>query len=192
VHAPLFDEYGQLTRVVRNFAAGVNGFSGDKVHFADMDGDGYADYVLQATSGSATVSIKTHNVGSKRGERNFESPCLIAGGVDGVLGSKIRYADINGDGRADYLVLYDGGAVKAYINNGDYRFDEYGTVATGVSGAPGCRVVLADVDGDGYADYIILAVERGLPSAGCMADSDCSGDCDVSFFPLLFILSIMA
>lgn len=192
MHAALFDENGQLTRVVRNFAAGVNGFSGDKVHFADIDGDGYADYVLQAINGSATVSINTHNVGSKSGERNFEAPRLIAGGVDDVPGSKIRYADLNGDGRADYLILYDGGAVKAYINNGDYRFDEYGTVATGVSGAPGSRVVLTDVDGDGYTDYVILAVERELPSAGCMADSDCSGECDVSIFSLLFILSIMA
>ncbi|KAL3429083.1 hypothetical protein BDV09DRAFT_180952 [Aspergillus tetrazonus] len=178
VHAALFDENGQLARVVRNFAAGVNGFSGDKVHFADIDGDGYADYVLQAINGSATVSINTHNVGSKSGERNFEPPRLIAGGVDDVPGSKIRYADLNGDGRADYLILYDGGAVTAYINNGDYRFDEYGTVATGVSGAPGSRVVLTDVDGDGYADYVILAVERELPSTGCMVDSDCTGECD--------------
>ncbi|KAL4863710.1 hypothetical protein BDV12DRAFT_201841 [Aspergillus spectabilis] len=178
VHAALFDEHGQLALVVRDFAAGVKGFSGDKVQFADIDGDGYADYVLQAINGSATVSINTGNVGSDRESRNFNPPRSIAAGVDGVAGSKIRYADINGDGRADYLVLYDGGAVKAYINDGNYRFNEYGTVATGVSGAPGSRVVLTDVDGDGYADYVILAVERELPSAGCMADSECRGECE--------------
>ncbi|MFI9838942.1 hypothetical protein ACIHFD_18050 [Nonomuraea sp. NPDC051941] len=30
----------------------------------------------------------------------------------------IRFADISGDGKADYLVVYDGGAVRAWLNRG--------------------------------------------------------------------------
>ncbi|KAJ3540811.1 hypothetical protein NM208_g4894 [Fusarium decemcellulare] len=32
----------------------------------------------------------------------------------------VRYADINGDGKADYLVVFNGGAINAYINDNDW------------------------------------------------------------------------
>ncbi|MEJ2853309.1 MULTISPECIES: hypothetical protein [unclassified Saccharothrix] len=36
----------------------------------------------------------------------------------GYPGSKSVFRDISGDGRADYLVVYDGGAVRAWLNRG--------------------------------------------------------------------------
>ncbi|KAK2742606.1 hypothetical protein FQN55_007725 [Onygenales sp. PD_40] len=113
VHAAIFDESGISVHVVKDLAGGIRGQSGDQVRFADIDGDGYADYIVQSDDGAATVSINTKNVGNDDGKRNFEEAVVIAKGVDGVSGDKIQYADINGDGRADYLIVYDGGAVTA-------------------------------------------------------------------------------
>ncbi|KAK2800926.1 hypothetical protein FQN51_005861 [Onygenales sp. PD_10] len=113
VHAAIFDESGISVHVVKDLAGGIRGQSGDQVRFADIDGDGYADYIAQSDDGAATVSINTKNVGNDDGKRNFDEAVVIAKGVDGVSGDKIQYADINGDGRADYLIVYDGGAVTA-------------------------------------------------------------------------------
>ncbi|MFJ8078234.1 FG-GAP repeat domain-containing protein [Streptomyces sp. NPDC096176] len=44
----------------------------------------------------------------------------IATGV-GASGDQVELADINGDGRDDYLVVDDGGAVRAWLNNGIVR-----------------------------------------------------------------------
>jgi hypothetical protein len=178
---------------VERLAAGIAGQSGHKVRFADINGDGYADYVIQFDGGGATVSINTKNVGSDSGKRNFEPSVTIAGGVQGVPGSKIQYADINGDGHADYLIVYDGGAVTAYLNNGNLKFDLHGTVATGLQGIPGNRVRLTDVDGDGYADYVIMPVGRNTeppppPPTQCQSMFDCEQACPVSQFTSVTLL----
>ncbi|WP_343069575.1 VCBS repeat-containing protein [Streptomyces olivoverticillatus] len=60
----------------------------------------------------------------------------------GESGSRVRFADINGDGKADYLVVQDNGAIDAWRNDGGTGhggWAEYGTIATGV-GEPGSRV----------------------------------------------------
>ncbi|MEU1819081.1 GDSL-type esterase/lipase family protein, partial [Streptomyces roseifaciens] len=67
--------------------------------------------------------------------------------------------DINGDGKADYLVVQDDGSVKAWINKGgdgkEGGWESFGTFATGV-GEPGDRVRFADINGDGKSDYLTL------------------------------------
>jgi hypothetical protein len=61
---------------------------------------------------------------------------------------------MTGDGLADYLILYDGGAVRAFHNTGNLaddpssrNFDDWGTVASGVSGVSGSAVRFADLNG---------------------------------------------
>ncbi|MEU1672698.1 trypsin-like serine protease, partial [Streptomyces roseifaciens] len=66
--------------------------------------------------------------------------------------------DFDGDGKADYLVVEDNGAVHAWLNRGgDTRggWSDYGIVAKG-AGAPGSKVRFADINGDGKADYLIV------------------------------------
>jgi hypothetical protein len=77
----------------------------------------------------------------------------IATGV-GEEGSKVRIRDVEGDGLADYLVLYGGGAIDAWRNTGNLNkdsnarnFEEMGTIAVGVSGVPGSKGWLKDFDG---------------------------------------------
>jgi hypothetical protein len=36
----------------------------------------------------------------------------------GYPGDKSAFRDISGDGKADYVVVYDGGSVRAWLNRG--------------------------------------------------------------------------
>jgi hypothetical protein len=166
---------------VKGFAAGIKDTPGSKVHFADINGDGYADYNVIFDGGSVSTSFNTKNVGQSDDKRNFEAPVITAGGVNGVPGSKIQLADINGDGKADFLIVYDGGAVIAYLNNGNNKFDKLGTVAGGTSAASGKQVRMVDLDGDGYADYLIMENDPDPDRDRlCSADNQCGAFCGVS------------
>ncbi|MFC5145829.1 FG-GAP-like repeat-containing protein [Streptomyces aureoversilis] len=119
----------------------------------DIDGDGRADYLVVQDNGSVKAWI--NNGGTGHG--SWTERGVFASGV-GEPGSKVRFADINNDGKADYLVLQDDGTVQAWINNGGNDHGGWikrGTFATGV-GQPGSRVRFADINADGKADYLVV------------------------------------
>ncbi|KOV25732.1 hypothetical protein ADK58_15990, partial [Streptomyces sp. XY152] len=73
----------------------------------------------------------------------------------GAAGSTIRFADLNGDGRADYLKVNADSSVQAWINGGpnpkepvgsDWLWYPQQTVAGGV-GAAGSTIRFADLNG---------------------------------------------
>ncbi|KAK3308678.1 uncharacterized protein B0T15DRAFT_572803 [Chaetomium strumarium] len=178
-----FEELGTI-------ATGV-GEPGSKVRFADVDGDGRADYLVLADDGSVRAWRNTGNLNKGSG-RNFEKLGQIAAGVSGVAGSKVRMMDYDGDGLADYLILYDGGAVRGYRNTGSLgkdsskrNFEELGTLAAGVAGVTGASVRFADLNGDGRVDYVSVssvgAVDVWLntgrsKAAGAVRFADLNGD----------------
>ncbi|WP_449476119.1 FG-GAP-like repeat-containing protein [Streptomyces abikoensis] len=134
------------------FASGV-GEPGRKVRFADIDGDGKADYLVLQDDG--TVQAWINNGGNDRG--GWIKRGTFATGV-GEPGSRVRFADINADGRADYLVVGKYGVVRAWLNNGGTgqgSWIERGTFATG-AGEPEDRIRFADINGDGKADYLAV------------------------------------
>ncbi|MBF6045526.1 trypsin-like serine protease [Streptomyces sp. NRRL B-1677] len=119
----------------------------------DFNGDGKADYLIVEDNGAVRAFI--NDGGDKRG--GWTNYGTIAKGA-GAPGSKIRFADINGDRKADYLIVEDNGAVRAFINDGgDGRggWTNYGTIATG-TGDPASKIRFADINGDGKADYLIV------------------------------------
>jgi hypothetical protein len=138
-------DYGQI-------AAGV-GAPGGNVRFANIDGDRRADYVTVDSNGAVHAWL---NRGGD-GHGGWLDYGQVATGV-GVPGSKVRFADIDGDRKADYLTIADTGAVQAWLNRGgDGRggWQSYGQIAAGV-GVSGSLVRLSDIDGDGKADYIVV------------------------------------
>ncbi|MET9416171.1 FG-GAP-like repeat-containing protein [Streptomyces klenkii] len=135
--------------------AGGVGAPGRNIRFADINGDGKADYLAVSDNGAVDAWI---NKSSGSTHDNWSSWGRIAGGV-GAPGRNIRFADINGDGKADFVTVDDKGAVNAWINQlsdkAHDKWDGWGTLASGV-GAAGKNVRFADINGDGRADYVAL------------------------------------
>lgn len=136
------------------------GEPGSKVQFADLNGDGYADFLIVFDGGAVDAWLNQKNVPPTDGGRIWGSRSTIATGV-GQPGSKVRFADLNGDGKAEYIIQYDGGAADGYFNNGnipengkDRNWSKMGTIAAGVSDQG--PVQYADINGDGKADYLVV------------------------------------
>ncbi|MCZ4126195.1 GDSL-type esterase/lipase family protein [Streptomyces sp. H39-S7] len=86
----------------------------------------------------------------------------VASGVaGGAPGGQIQFADLNGDGRADYINVHPDSSVTAYLNGGipsplspapagksTIPWTELGYIASGVAGgAPGSHIQFADLNG---------------------------------------------
>ncbi|MEV8475339.1 FG-GAP-like repeat-containing protein [Streptomyces sp. NPDC051173] len=138
-------DYGRI-------ATGV-GAGGGKVRLADIDGDGKADYLVVGENGSVRAFV--NNGGDGHG--GWKEYGQIATGT-GAVSDKVRFADIDGDGKADYLVVEDDGSVRAWINNGGDGhggWKDYGRIDGGAA-VPADKVRFADIDGDGKADYLVV------------------------------------
>lgn len=148
-------------------AAGV-GADPDRTYtrFADLDGDGRADYLVVNEQGAVDAWRNEGSLSSGgTGPRHWGWFSLgrIATGI-GAPGDEIQFADLNGDGRADYLAVDANGAVRMYLNggyiNGKWDWIDYGTIATGI-GAPGSHIQFADLNSDGRADYLAVDPTTG-------------------------------
>ncbi|MFH9663424.1 FG-GAP-like repeat-containing protein [Streptomyces sp. NPDC017248] len=143
---------------------GVNGKPSDdlrhRVRFADLDGDGKADYLVLGDGASIVAYLNRGTDASGGGGWQYRGE--YAAGGNFTIG-QVRLADVNGDGKADYLVVHDGGEVDAWINHGgDYvdgngwhpTWEAWPQFARGGTGATVDQIQFADIDGDGRADYL--------------------------------------
>lgn len=128
------------------------------VHFADIDGDGKADYLgVDPSSGAVTYY---RNGGANPAAANgwlWIPEGQIATGIG--EGGGVRFGDIDGDGRADYIWLSESGAATVYINKVGLipqnwiALNNGNPVASGV-GAYRQDIRFTDIDGDGKVDYV--------------------------------------
>lgn len=134
------------------------------VIFGDLNGDGRADILRIDNSGVIDSFVQS---GSPIGTSGFQ--WLVCSNVATSLGNpNIRLADLNGDGRAEFLSLDDDGGIKGWLNVPD-KTTCLGTTWQPIGGdkgvaygeAPGSEIRLADVDGDGKADYLIVDPAQG-------------------------------
>ncbi|MFD8802261.1 FG-GAP repeat domain-containing protein [Streptomyces atroolivaceus] len=83
----------------------------------------------------------------------------------------VEFADIDGDGRDDYLVVdRDTGAVKAWLNRGGDTtttsgWIERGQIAAGVRLTAYDRIEFADIDGDNRDDYLVVNAQSNAVKA---------------------------
>ncbi|MGW7312564.1 GDSL-type esterase/lipase family protein [Streptomyces sp. NPDC054865] len=137
-------------------ASGSSSWTGAQVRFADVGGDARADYLVLSPNGAVRALI--NQGGDGRG--GWRDAGTIASGSASWNASQVRFADVGGDARADYLVLSPNGAVRALINNtrtdGTLKWDDYGTIASGSALWTAEDVRFADVGGDARADYLIV------------------------------------
>ncbi|KAL8830972.1 MAG: hypothetical protein Q9170_005496 [Blastenia crenularia] len=135
--------------------------NGDGVIFADLTGSGKDDYVFVDTNGALTVYVNggpNPQGGWIWYPQNNNQP--IANGA-GAQRHQVRLADLNGDGKADFIIVDDTGSAVAYQNNGPdpnspdgWKWDGLGPIASGIGDGAGVR--FADINGDGRADFIHL------------------------------------
>ncbi|MGV9226886.1 GDSL-type esterase/lipase family protein [Streptomyces albogriseolus] len=159
----------------QTIASGV-GTAGNTIRFADLNGDGRADYLKVNPDSSVQAWI---NGGPNPKEPTGGADWLwypqqtIASGV-GTAGNTIRFADLNGDRRADYLQVNPDSSVQAWINGGpnpkeptggaDWLWYPQGSVASGVL-VDGARIQFADLNNDGRADYLDVNPQNGATRA---------------------------
>ncbi|MEU4158902.1 FG-GAP-like repeat-containing protein [Actinoplanes sp. NPDC026670] len=130
-----------------------------RVRIADFDGDRRADYLLFSATGAVTVYL---NRGGDKGG-GWSNIGQVALGLTTDRG-QVRFADFDGDRRADYLLFAATGAVTVYLNRGGDGYGGWsnlGKVAVGVTSDAG-RVRLADFDGDAKADYLLLTASGAV------------------------------
>ncbi|WP_371502745.1 transglycosylase family protein [Kitasatospora sp. NBC_00374] len=127
---------------------------------ADITGDGKADLMVLSTDG--TIGRRVGNGTS------FGGSTTVSAGWQNYLGhagqGKLYFADINGDGRKDLVVLGTDGTIGVRLNNGDgSSFGASTTVSSGWQnylGQPGQgRLTFPDINGDGKADLVIQGTD---------------------------------
>ena len=149
------------------------------VSIADMNGDGKPDLIAAGPCDSAN-NCATGNIGILlgNGDGTFQP---VIGNTNGIAGAglvTLAVGDVNNDGRPD-AVAFNGasGTVLVLLGNGNGTLQPavnynppYGDppgASTGNMGGGGLdATLLADVNGDGKVDIVLLSF--------CVANDDCS------------------
>lgn len=144
------------------------------VHFADLNGDGRAEYLWLAANGSVTGLLNLGGPGN--GSDAAEISWLPQGTIAPSVGAKrrqVRFADLNGDGRAEYIYVHDDSSAGAWLNLGGpddgqnaakVSWLAQGQIADGI-GKDGDGVRFADLNGDGRAEYLWVDNSTGAVTA---------------------------
>ncbi|WP_143196795.1 FG-GAP-like repeat-containing protein [Streptomyces sp. CB00455] len=130
----------------------------EQVRLADWDGDGRADYLTIADGGAVTVFL--NRGGDGRG--GWRALGQTATGTTSDR-SRVRLADYDGDGRADYWMISPGGPVTTYVNRGGDGHGGWQSISRTASGVTTdhTRVHLVDFDADTHADYLLTGAGAG-------------------------------
>jgi hypothetical protein len=138
----------------------------------DINGDGYADFVVGAPlsfNGIGAVFVYFGSATASATDWNGASPAArieLIGGGGGQFGSSVASAgDVNGDGYADFLAV-GGGPVQLYLGSASPSAADWNgpsaprriDLANPVPGSAGFGSSVAgagDLNGDGYADFVI-------------------------------------
>lgn len=172
------------TESVARSAAGCANMSiptSPAVRFADLDGDGRAEYLWLSEDGAVTAHLNQRLPDPDPAYKNVPNPKnalihwnpqgVVAPAVDGGRRELVHFTDLNGDGRADYLIVHPNGSVSAWLNVGSP--DPYGPSAGDVGwralglvfdsiGLDGAGVRFADLNGDGLPEYLYVSPEGAV------------------------------
>ncbi|KAI1008878.1 hypothetical protein LB504_001329, partial [Fusarium proliferatum] len=145
----------------KRFDVDMDCSDGPRYAFADFNNDGLDDFFCLKSGSAVWVSINQGGNPPK-----FKGIGQIVGKHDGYEATDVRIADIDGDGRADYCLVEDNGAVICSRNGGtgdkyawqgfkiakglqETVFDKNSKPAASKSG-----VVFADLNGDFRDEYM--------------------------------------
>jgi hypothetical protein len=139
---------------------GSGAFEAYSLAVADVNGDGKPDLVVSnacqsseygTCNSSSEVSVLLGN-----GDGTFQTAVSYDSGESGSGYGEGAYsvavADVNGDGKADLIVINQGNNVGVLLGNGDGTFQ---SAVTYGSGGNAYGVAVADVNGDGKPDVVV-------------------------------------
>ncbi|MDF5751901.1 NPP1 family protein [Spongiactinospora sp. TRM90649] len=151
-------KYDGVASVFSNGSEGdrLNTDPATKIRFADVTGGGRDDYLLIKPDGTTTAWYnRDFQTKDDRKWLDWTPPKKIGGAL--VNPRQIRYADINGDKRADRILITARGGARAWLNEGARgaggKYRDIGRIA-GDAEVPPKDVQFADMDGDGKADFV--------------------------------------
>jgi hypothetical protein len=140
-----FQNFVSDTALVRNRIVG----QGAGVALGDVDGDGKVDVFLARTEGCSALY---HNLGNW----HFEDITKAAGvGACDRHSTGAAFADVDGDGSLDLILLATNGPNAIFLNDGRGHFTEHRDLGLDSTGKGGTTITMADVDGDGQLDLYV-------------------------------------
>nr|OQO24051.1 hypothetical protein B0A51_05021 [Rachicladosporium sp. CCFEE 5018] len=135
-----------------------------EVHLADFDGDGKCDILLVDKSSGSTTVLQNRFAS---GKFSFVSLGVVTGSAtctEGYGTDKhdlgVRWNDIDGDGRADFLCVTPDGVVSGYLNKGVNSMINQGMIKH-TEGKERKNLRLADINGDGRDDFLFVDMLNG-------------------------------
>ncbi|WSX96080.1 NPP1 family protein [Streptomyces goshikiensis] len=133
------------------------GWTREDVRLEDVNGDGLDDYLVVGPAGSMDAHVHVPN------SMTWTKIDTFATGTKAGPRARMRLGDVNGDRKADYLVVGRTGAVHAYVNHmtgmSDGNWTEHKYFAK-ESFYPDTAVAFRDVTGDNRADYLVVQGDR--------------------------------
>ncbi|MCS0636982.1 FG-GAP-like repeat-containing protein [Streptomyces sp. LP05-1] len=124
----------------------------DRIRFADIDGDGRADYV-RLLDFDTKVDVFYNRGGDSPGHDGWQPGGALLTDLTSTTNKQIEFADLNADGKADYIALDSDGVPYARLNTGRADWFPRGKIAKGTGGT----IALPELDGDGRADWVKIA-----------------------------------
>ena len=109
--------------------------------WADMDGDGMADYI--SSDSASSTHVVSLSSGSSFSTSNWTAHAVGSEGFESL-------GDMNGDGLTDYVTIDTDGTQYVSISTGT----GYVTAASWNGATPGDHNFILDLDGDGRSDYL--------------------------------------
>jgi predicted nucleotidyltransferase len=149
------------------------GVSGSSIAFADVDGDNDQDVLITGQNNSfARISKLYTNDGMGSFSEMTGTP------FEGVSGSSIAFADVDGDNDQDVLITGQNNSFarisKLYTNDGMGSFSEM--TGTPFEGVQFSSIAFADVDGDNDQDVLIPGLNNSLARISKLYTNDGMGN----------------
>lgn len=162
---------GKITWVYRGEIAMGTGLGPDRVFFADLDNDQRDDYIVIRPDNAidAYYNRGGDTVDEDGWHPGFKPHLDYGRGTDTPV-DRIRFADVNGDGRADYIRLLDFSTrIDVWYNRGGDTperdgWESGGAILTNLTPRNNQQIEFADLNCDRRADYIALDPD-GVPRA---------------------------